>query len=286
MRKLNLLTSGLIIAFIALQCTSTKPVDKFKLVWETDGFETPESVIYDADNNVYYVSNIGGKDPLEKDGNGFISIMNPDGSIKTLKFVEGLNAPKGMAINNGYLYVSDIDRIVKIDLSKGKIVHEIPVKGAMFLNDIAALGDTLFVTDSQTNSYIKFTDSSYTVLTSDTSFTSPNGIIVVNGKIISGTGKEVIEIDPVTGKWSTLIKETGGVDGLAKVKDGVFIVSDWPGKVHLIYPDKEKKLLLDTSEEGFNTADFYFDKKNMQVLIPTFYKNSVACYKLNLNSDS
>jgi DNA-binding beta-propeller fold protein YncE len=282
MIKLHQIISGLLITIFALQCTSTKQVEKFQLLWETDGFETPESIIYDTENDVFYVSNIGGKKADEKDGNGFISIMNTDGNIKTLKYVEGLNAPKGMALHNGNLYVSDIDRIVKIDLSKGKIVHEIPVKGAIFLNDITVLDDTLFISDSRTNNYLKFTDSSYTVLTFDTSFVNVNGIITVNDKIISGSGKELIEIDPVTGKWKTFIKETGGIDGLAKVKDDIYIISDWPGKVHLIFTDKEKELLLDTSVDGSNTADFYFDKKNMQVLIPTFFKNSIACYKLNI----
>ena len=42
-------------------------------VGETSGLETPESVRYDPELDVYYVSNINGN-PGQKDGNGFIEI--------------------------------------------------------------------------------------------------------------------------------------------------------------------------------------------------------------------
>ena len=67
------------------------------------GFSTPESVLHDPEADIYLVSNINGS-PLERDGNGFISRVTPDGKVETLKFIAGgvkgvtLNAPKGMAI--------------------------------------------------------------------------------------------------------------------------------------------------------------------------------------------
>ena len=42
------------------------------------GLSTPESVLYDADDDRYLVSNINGK-PTDKDNNGFISALSPDG---------------------------------------------------------------------------------------------------------------------------------------------------------------------------------------------------------------
>ena len=79
------------------------------------GLSTPESVLHDAGADVYLVSNINGS-PLEKDGNGFISRLAPDGSVLALKWIDGeaqgitLNAPKGMAIQDGVLFVAAIDR--------------------------------------------------------------------------------------------------------------------------------------------------------------------------------
>ena len=44
------------------------------------GFATPESVLHDEAADVYLVSNINGE-PLEEDGNGFISRLSPDGDV-------------------------------------------------------------------------------------------------------------------------------------------------------------------------------------------------------------
>ena len=54
----------------------------------------PESVV--AMGDFIYVSNVNGN-PTEKDGNGYISKLYKSGKVCTNKFIEGLNAPKGMA---------------------------------------------------------------------------------------------------------------------------------------------------------------------------------------------
>ncbi len=88
-------------------------------VWRTGPvLKTPESVYYDEDRDVLYVSNING-DPTGKTGDGFISKLNLDGSVKEMKWVTGLDAPKGMAVFDGKLYVSDIQNLVVINIEKG-----------------------------------------------------------------------------------------------------------------------------------------------------------------------
>src|SRR6185436_1498612 len=44
---------------------------------ETANMKTPESVRYDAELDVFYVSNINGN-PSQKDGNGFITVVRAD----------------------------------------------------------------------------------------------------------------------------------------------------------------------------------------------------------------
>ncbi|MFT6102789.1 MAG: hypothetical protein ACJA2B_001232 [Candidatus Endobugula sp.] len=51
----------------------------------------PESVIYDVDRSVLYISNINGK-PTGKEGNGYISRISTDGEILTEKWIVGLGA--------------------------------------------------------------------------------------------------------------------------------------------------------------------------------------------------
>ena len=98
--------------------------------WRTsEGLKTPESVLFDTKNEVFYVSNINGK-PLDKDDNGFIAKMGPDGTIIKAKWIKGLHAPKGMYLDGHMLYVTDIDRFVIIDTKKASIVKTIRVEEA------------------------------------------------------------------------------------------------------------------------------------------------------------
>ena len=80
--------------------------------WNLTGdFNAPESAYYDAGANAVFVSSINGQ-ILEKDGNGFISRLSPDGKVVNAKWVTGLNAPKGLRSVGGTLWVSDIDEVV------------------------------------------------------------------------------------------------------------------------------------------------------------------------------
>jgi hypothetical protein len=172
----NALTIGFVLAASvgckkkAAESTDTKgsampPADAVAVdaepVWDgtstltlTEGFATPESVLYDPDADIYLVSNINGT-PLEADDNGYITKVSPDGKIIEAKWIDGtkddvkLDAPKGMAIANGLLYVSDINVVRKFDLKTGEPKGEIKVDKATFLNDVANAPDGgIYVTDS------------------------------------------------------------------------------------------------------------------------------------------
>ena len=81
-------------------------------LWDLKGdFAAPESAYYDAASNSVFVSSINGQ-ILEKDGNGYISRLSPDGKMVSAKWVTGLNAPKGLRSAGNTLWVSDIDEIV------------------------------------------------------------------------------------------------------------------------------------------------------------------------------
>ncbi len=117
-------------------------------VWESEAsLKVPESVYLDNKQKLLYVANINGK-PTAKDGNGFISILDLEGKVKTLKFSQGFDAPKGMDIHDDKLYVSDIDTLRVVDLSSGKIVQNYKINEAKFLNDVVVSDDgTIYVSD-------------------------------------------------------------------------------------------------------------------------------------------
>ena len=114
----------------------------------TSDFASPESAYYDAGSNAVFVSSINGQ-ILEKDGNGYISRLSPDGKMVSAKWVTGLNAPKGIRSLGGTLWVTDIDEVVSIDIATARITARVKVEGAQFLNDLATAPDgTVYASDS------------------------------------------------------------------------------------------------------------------------------------------
>src|SRR5215813_13068667 len=86
-------------------------------LWTLTGdFASPESAYYHAASNSIFVSSINGQ-ILEKDGNGYISRLSPDGKMVSAKWVAGLNAPKGIRSVGNTLWVTDIDEVVSIDIA-------------------------------------------------------------------------------------------------------------------------------------------------------------------------
>lgn len=127
------------------------PVLKFV---PADGLRGPASVLHDDLGDAYLVSNVDGP-PTARDGNGFISKLSPDGKKLFLRWIEGgkkrvvLNAPKGMALRGGELFVADIDTVRVFDRRTGAPRGEIKVEGATYLDDITLAPDgRVFVSDA------------------------------------------------------------------------------------------------------------------------------------------
>lgn len=284
--KTKLKSILLLVCFHSILFAQNHPYQSEKLekVWEVIGLNVPESVLPVPEEGILYVSNIGINNPNEKEGKGYISILSIDGKIKTQKWCENLNSPKGMAISGEKLYVTEVDRIAEIDLKTGKKLSEYPVKSAIFLNDIAAAPDgSLYISDSRTGTVHKLKDGKVSVFFQSDDFPNPNGVIISKGKLLLGTGDKIVKIDLNTKEIEDYMMNTGGVDGLAVVDQGTMIFSDWPGKVYIMKKGEEKELLLDTSMmENAKTADFGYIADKKLVYMPTFFKNSVICYKLKL----
>ncbi len=253
-------------------------------LWVTPAdLKTPESVCYNKKQDVFYVANINGQ-PTDKDNNGFISKLSPQGEIIELKWVTGLNAPKGMGIANGKLFVTDIDRVVEIDISKATITNTYPVKNAEFLNDIAVQQQdnnfSIFISDSNAGILYRFSNGSIEKWISDDQLNNPNGLFVNGDNLLTGVRNRVLKINIANKNISTFIQNTGGIDGLAPAVNGYYLTTDWKGTTQLVHPDKEKIQLLNTADENINAADFEYLPEKKMILIPTFYDNRVMAYKL------
>ncbi|MBN1251885.1 MAG: hypothetical protein JXR51_10595 [Bacteroidales bacterium] len=254
-----------------------------KKIWESEKvFLTPESLMFDKKNNVLYVSNINGNS-AQKDGNGFISKLSLDGKIIKLKWIEGLNAPKGMGIYNNTLYVADIDRLVVIDIDKSKISDTITVANAQFLNDIAIdKTGKVYVSDMRANKIYQYSEKKIKLWLDSDKLKKPNGLLIEGENLLIGCGNYVLTVNKKNKASNILISETGSIDGLAKFDKESYIISDWSGNVTLINKDKniEHKKLISTEFINVNAADFEFINDKKTIYIPTFLDNRVVAYKI------
>ena len=262
------------------------------------GFSTPESVLHDPGDDFYLVSNINGQ-PLDEDGNGFISRVTPDGEVADLRWIDGqdddvtLNAPKGMAILGGTLYVADIDCVRKFDVTTGAPDGEICVEGATFLNDIAAgPNGELFVTDmgfragengfepSGTMAIHRMSpDGRQAPIIEGDQLGGPNGLAVgPRGLFMVSFGSGQIFQVGMAGELTPVTQPSERqLDGIVFAADGGFVFSSWgePGVFHVSAEGTQR--LIGSYEAP---ADIGYDAQRNRVLIPLFLSNEVVIVDL------
>jgi len=268
----------------ACQKQETKQTNKEpKLIklWETPkSMLTCESIYFDSERSLIYVSNINGQ-PLEKNEKGFISQLSPDGEVLIEKWIGGLNAPKGMGVFADKLYVTDIDQVIEIDIVKGEISTRYPAEGSQFLNDISIdKSGNVYVSDMNANKIYRISEGVIQVWLESELFESPNGLFVEGGYLLIGIAGSVLKADIQTKELSVFIQNTGGIDGIVPDGKGNYLISDWQGHVSLINPVKAKLQLLDTTPENMNAADIEFVISKKMLLVPTFFDNRVMAYTL------
>jgi DNA-binding beta-propeller fold protein YncE len=239
---------------------------------------TPESVIYDAEKDVAYVSNINGETST-KDGNGFISIINLKGQILTKEWIKGLDAPKGLGIYNHHLFVADINQVVEIDIEKGEIVKKYLAEKAQLLNDIS-IDSTggIYISDMNAGDIYLLKDSKLELWLHSDKFEYVNGLFVEGNQLLAGNSNIIYSIDLTTKEMKDYITKSGGIDGLEAIGNNKYIVSDWFGNISIVSPNSPKQLLLSTVDQKINAADLDYIMDKKLILVPTFSNNRVMIY--------
>ena len=258
-----------------------------------DGVEAPESIYHDPQSGFTFVSNVAGEGNV-KDGRGWIQKVSSAGEkVSATKWVEGLDAPKGMRAKDGVLWVTDIDRLVAIDIGTGAVQRKIEFPGAEFLNDVAidTNGD-VYVSDTLARVIYRVRNGTPEVFVSGDETESPNGLLIEGGKLIvaawglaakdwsSKVPGRLYSIDLKT-KTKTLITSNplGNLDGLESLGGGRYLVSDWmAGKVYLVDATGAAQSLEIASERG--VADIGYDAGKNLLLVPYMLGNKVMAYEL------
>jgi hypothetical protein len=259
----------------------------------------PESVLYDPDQDVYFISNINGA-MLSVDGNGFLSRVDPNTLRVELKWIEGgrngvqLNAPKGMAILGNVLYVADINVVRKFDRRSGAAQGEIAIAGASFLNDITTDGRSLYVSDTGvvtgpgitfydtgSDAIWKITNDHPEKLAGGPELRHPNGLdfVVVDGKgklrVVTFRGNELYELDGARRK-NIIEMPAGQLDGVVHLADGTALVSSWKGnEIYRASKGHAAEAILGGMDAP---ADLGYDTKRHRLLIPQPTANQVTVH--------
>ena len=180
----GLMVMRLLVLLLSTLTFGTPAAAAPQLLWETKGLAQPESVVQDPATGAIYVSNIAGA-IMQKDGNGFIAKLKPDGTIATRQWVKGLNAPTGLALHDRTLYAADVDELLEINVASGEILNRYPAKGAIFLNDVAVDQDgTVYVSDTPTNTIWRLKDGLFEPWLANDALKGPNGLLVQGDKLI------------------------------------------------------------------------------------------------------
>ena len=276
MKKSLLLLSLALSSVASLSAQSRQLVKK----WETEPvLKTPESVLFDAGGRVLYVSNIDGKEPWAKDNAGSIAKVGLDGKVIAAEWVKGLQAPKGMALYSGRLYVADIDRMVVIDVAKGAIVETIVIDGAQQLNDVTVdQAGVVYVSDMKMLKIHALTKGKPSVFL-EGGFKRPNGVLAHGNDFYVLDSGALLRFGKDKSRTTVVAGMDASTDGVEHVQGNEFIVSCWAGAVYYV-KGGERQQLLDTRPQKLNSADLGYDAKNRMVYVPTFFANTVVAYEL------
>ncbi len=282
--RISILATLVAVLFLSLTPTlandGSQPIS-LDLVWTVEGFANPESVALGPDGQTLFVSNVSGEG-MGRDGEGYISRVSLSGELLELRWVQGLNAPKGVAIHEGTLFVTDIDELVMIDLASAEVINRIAVPGAIFLNDVAVspVGDVL-VSDSGLSHIQNVSESKIVEVVAGDWLAGVNGLLFQGDRLLISTmdttGLFIFTLE--TAEVRQISGDVGQGDGIAALGDDNYLISEWPGRLFHVAADGATTTLLDLREEPTLMNDFIL--VGDLLVMPNWEPGTLRAYRLN-----
>lgn len=280
------LPSALLVALLTSFFVPITSAQTLKKRWETDTLlRTPESVLFDAKENVLYVSCINRVVDDQFNQGSFIAKVSPeDGKIITHKWADKFNVTKGMGLFGDKLYVTELKAIAEINLKDGTVAKRYEVPGATFLNDISIdKRGVVYFSDSQGNKLHALRNGQIETLAEGPQLQGPNGVLVDGDRLIVGGGQAgtLYAFDLKTKQIKPIAEGLGRTDGIVPDGRNGWFVTSWSGQIFRVKADGSKTELLNTTADKINTADIDYDPAKKMLFVPTFFHNRVIAYEVD-----
>ena len=240
-------------------------------------FYFSESCTFDSERNLILAMN-SGKFRADGPNDAYVSLLNPDGSVHTPKWIGAtrdgleLNDPLGSAISEGKLYTVEIDYLRIFDLSSGKPLSSIKVDGATGMNGIGVSSDGTVYASNTRNPEVVFQinpDGSSAVFSDHESLALPNGVAIDNDGnivVVNMGDNKVITFDQNGNIKKTEYAAESGGDGIVIMEDGTkYVTSVRHGSVSKFSNDGDVSVIA----RGIpNAASMCYDSIQNQLVIP------------------
>ena len=243
------------------------------------GLISPESVAQDAKGDIY-VSEIG---EFNKDGDGKITRISIDGKLST--FASGMDDPKGITFIGKSLYVTDKNRVLKVEPDGKWTVFGSTMafpQTPVFLNDITSDdAGNIYVSDSGNlksgGAIFKIAQNKKITLVLDENtpeILAPNGLWIIKNDLyeVDFSSGILYKINLKNKSISKIAEGFGGGDGLIKSGNNFFI-SDWKnGKIFKVQGSK-----VSLYKDGFTAAaDIALSYDNKSIMTPDMKAGSIT----------
>lgn len=265
---------SLSIITISLGAASMPDPEAADVAWVArGGFCEPETVLPLPDETLL-VSNVC---DFRQTGNGYLSLLDQDGSAIDWRILEGLDAPLGMAMAEDRLYVVDNNQVKIFHWPDFEPMQTIALNASV-ANDIAVAPDhTIYVTDTARHLVIVIgAEQEQAILTGEARFKGANGIHYSGGGLWVGGEKlwhvelQDLSITTIGPAWLS------DIDGIELEADGTVQVTPVGGP--LIRLASEVMIL---GGDGISSANHGYSSSLGLALIPTGFDNTVVAIRVD-----
>lgn len=248
-------------------------------------FRFAESCTFDPARNLIVAMNAGVAQ-AQQENDGYVSLINPDGTVHTTKWIGAtrdgltLNQPLGSAVKDGTLYAVDQNVVRTFDLATGTPGRAFEVAEAVGLNGVAVAEDgTIYASNTSDPQRIyKVTPAGESsVFIDGAPLAAPNGVAIDpdgNIVVVNIGNNSVLTFDTSGELVKTENAAEGGNDGIVILADGTKYVSSVRfGSVSKIEPGKAAEVIASGIPSA---ASMCYDSTQNQLVIPLNNHNALA----------